>query len=101
MGVAGCAVVETVAADGTVERTSAFLAPVVVVDAAASPARAVRASGVGLGVGPNMAVLGSYRIAAVSLEPGCHIVIMPESELQVTNLRRLLGDDPNVCGVDR
>jgi hypothetical protein len=97
----GCAVVEKLHADGTAERTTSFLAPVLVVPDASEAATAVRVSGIGLGVGPQTAMLGAYDVSAVYLDPECRIVIMPQRELELQNLRRILGDASNICVVEK
>jgi hypothetical protein len=99
--VSGCAVVEKLHADGTAERATSFFAPVLVVPGASEEATAVRVSGIGLGVGPQTAILGAYDISAVHLDPECRIVIMPQRELELQNLRRILGDASNICVVEK
>jgi hypothetical protein len=94
---AGCAVVEKVNTDGTVERSTSFLAPVSVVVGSPEGPRAVRASGIGLAVGPDSAVLGAYEIAAVHLDAECRIVVMPTNNVEVENIRRFLSQTPKIC----
>jgi hypothetical protein len=95
---AGCAVVEKVNFDGTVERSTSFFAPVSVVVGSPEGPRAVRASGIGVGVGPDSAVLGAYEIAAVHLDAECRIVVMPHRDVELENFRRFMEQTPNVCG---
>jgi hypothetical protein len=97
----GCAIVEKLHADGTAERTTSFLAPVLVFPDASDAATAVRVSGIGLGVGPQTAMLGAYDVSAVYLDPECRIVIMPQRELELQNLHRILGDTSKVCVVEK
>lgn len=99
--VAGCAMVEKVNADGTVERSTSLLAPVSVVVGSPDGPRAVRASGIGIGVGPDSTVLGAYEITAVHLEPECRVVVMPQREVELENFRRFMEQTPNVCGVQK
>jgi hypothetical protein len=61
--------------------------------------RAVRVSAVGLGVGQDSAVLGTYEMSVVHLDPECRIVVMPARDVQLENFRRLLEQTPNVCVV--
>jgi hypothetical protein len=85
-----CALVEKVGADGAIERSIAFLSPVAVVGGSPGAPRAVRVSAVGLGVGPDSAVLGAYEMSVVHLDPECRIVVMPARDVQLENFRRLL-----------
>jgi hypothetical protein len=85
-----CALVEKVGADGAIERSVAFLSPVAVVGGSPGAPRAVRVSAVGLGVGPDSAVLGAYEMSVVHLDPECRIVVMPARDVQLENFRRLL-----------
>jgi hypothetical protein len=94
-----CALVEKVGADGAIERSVAFLSPVAVVGGSPGAPRAVRVSAVGLGVGPDSAVLGAYEMSVVHLDPECRIVVMPARDVQLENFRRLLEQTPNVCVV--
>jgi hypothetical protein len=97
--VSGCALVEKVGSDGGVER-SISLSPLSLVGAS-SDSRAVRVAGFGLGVGQDSAVLGLYEMSAVRLDPECRIVVMPKSNVELENFRRLLSETPNVCVVEK
>jgi hypothetical protein len=93
----GCALVEKVGSDGSIER-SISLSPVSLVSPS-SDSNAIRVAGFGLGVGQHSAVLGLYEMSAVQLDPECRIVVMPKSDVELENFRRFLHETPNICVV--
>jgi hypothetical protein len=95
--VCGCAMVEKIGTDGAVERSVALLSPVSIVGGSPDSARAIRVAGFGLGLGQDSAVLGAYEISAVHLDRECRVVVMPQRNVELENLRRFLEQTPNVC----
>lgn len=98
--VAGCAVIEISRPDGSTQRTFAMLSPINVVRTPVDQARSVRISGVGVLVHDGGGMVGYFRSSELRMDPGCHVVLIDNTDAQLRQFASLIGSERDLCSQD-
>ena len=99
LGVAmsGCAVIDQVHGDGTISRSFVFGSPVIMPTDTSGKADIIKVTGLGLTGGSNTATLGWFNETIVALGPECRVVLIGNTEQELSRFAALLQSKETIC----
>jgi hypothetical protein len=98
MAMSGCAVIEQTHADGTVARSFTFGAPVIMAADPNSQANVIKATGLGLILSDSVTTLGWFDQSRVALDRDCRIVLVGNTDAQLSRFGEFLHNTTDLCG---
>jgi hypothetical protein len=97
MAMSGCAVIDQMHSDGTITRSFAFGAPVIVPTDPSGQSSVSKVNGLGLIVSNTETTLGWVDETLASLGPDCRVVLIGNTEQQLERFAALLPKKEALC----
>jgi hypothetical protein len=97
MAMSGCAIVDQIHGDGTVTRSFAFGAPVIIPMDPDGQANITNVTGFGLSMSNGAATLGWLNESKIALDRDCRLVLVGNTTEQIQQVARLFGNTKGLC----
>ena len=97
MAVSGCAIIDQIHGDGTINRSFVFGAPVIMPTNPSGQANVTKVNGLGF-ILSNSATLGWFDETVANLSPDCHVVLIGNTEQELERFAALLPKKETICG---